>query len=546
MQRDRHTILFAAAAFALAGCTVGPSYQKPLAATPPAFEEAAQPAASVESGAVSAGPADPQVLERWWTVFHDPEMESLVDRALRGNRDLKVAVSRIREARAERQVASAGLIPEVDATAGYNRSLGSRNVELPLSSIAGSSAGSGAGSASTTPRSVPGGRTPRDVEGGSSSAGSGQPSESAPAGGPNSPFGEGGLPGVTTNLYQAGFDAVWELDVFGGTRRAIQAADAETAAAREGAYGVQVTLAAEVATTYLQLRAVQRREDIARANQESQRKTWRIAQDKVDSGVGDAVEAAQELAQLRLDETMLPPLVGAERMSEHALAFLLGQDPGALRDELSAPEPLPRLPDEIPVGVPSDLLRRRPDVRQAERRLAASSAEVGEATAQLYPQFSITGSFGIDSSDLKHLPEWSSHYYAVSPGVSWPILDWTKIHAAIRVANEEEEQALLAYETAVEQALKDVEDALVQYGQEHARHAALLEAVAQARRARLVTAQIYSQGLADQTATLQAERAVYQAEDNLAQSEGGLRVDLVSLYKALGGGWVVKGKGASR
>lgn len=546
MQRDRHTILFAAAAFALAGCTVGPSYQKPLAATPPAFEEAAQPAASVESGAVSAGPADPQVLERWWTVFHDPEMESLVDRALRGNRDLKVAVSRIREARAERQVASAGLIPEVDATAGYNRSLGSRNVELPLSSIAGSSAGSGAGSASTTPRSVPGGRTPRDVEGGSSSAGSGQPSESAPAGGPNSPFGEGGLPGVTTNLYQAGFDAVWELDVFGGTRRAIQAADAETAAAREGAYGVQVTLAAEVATTYLQLRAVQRREDIARANQESQRKTWRIAQDKVDSGVGDAVEAAQELAQLRLDETMLPPLVGAERMSEHALAFLLGQDPGALRDELSAPEPLPRLPDEIPVGVPSDLLRRRPDVRQAERRLAASSAEVGEATAQLYPQFSITGSFGIDSSDLKHLPEWSSHYYAVSPGVSWPILDWTKIHAAIRVANEEEEQALLAYETAVEQALKDVEDALVQYGQEHARHAALLEAVAQARRARLVTAQIYSQGLADQTATLQAERAVYQAEDNLAQSEAGLRVDLVSLYKALGGGWVVKGKGASR
>jgi NodT family efflux transporter outer membrane factor (OMF) lipoprotein len=495
---------------------------------------------------VTAASADPEVLRRWWTVFHDPELDSLVDRALRNNRDLKVAVSRVREARAERQVVAAGLIPELDATAGYNRSLGSRNVLLPLSSLAGAGSSAPKGGGSGASSSAGSGATrPQDAADSSASAGvpstGTQSNAAAPPGGPNSPFGEGGLPGVTTNLYQAGFDAVWELDVFGGVRRAIQAADAQAAAAQEGEYGVRLTLMAEVATTYLQLRSDQQREEIARRNVDSQRMTWKISQDKFDSGVGDEVEAAQELAQLRLAETSLPPLVSAERASQHALAFLLGEDPTALSAELSPTKSLPPLPDRIPVGVPSDLLRRRPDIRQAERQLAASSAEIGEATAQLYPQFSITGAFGIDSSDLKHLPEWSSHYYAISPGVSWPILDWAKLHAAIRAANEEQTQALLAYQTAVMQALKDVEDALVQYGQEQDRHAALLKAVEQARRARQVTEQIYSQGLADQTATLQAERTVLQAEDELAQSDASLRNNLVGLYKALGGGWDVKG-----
>jgi outer membrane protein TolC len=228
-------------------------------------------------------------------------------------------------------------------------------------------------------------------------------------------------------------------------------------------------------------------------------------------------------------------------MEQHALSFLLGEDPSALSSELSPHKGLPSLPDEVPVGVPSDLLRRRPDIRQAERQLAASSAVVGEATAQLYPQFSLTGSFGLDSSDLKHLPVWSSYYYSIAPGVSWPILDWAKLHAAIRAANEEEAQALLAYQTAVEQALRDVEDALVKYEQERGRHEALERAYEQAGHAREVTDQIYQSGLADETASLEAERAVFQADDQLAQSDANLRIELVGLYKALGGGWDVKG-----
>jgi len=538
-------ILCAAVAAVLAGCTVGPRYQKPLAEAPAAYGEAGPKGAPVQPGTVAAAP-DPEVLARWWTVFHDPELDSLVERALRDNRDLKVAISRVREARAERQIASGALIPELDATAGYNRSLGSKNVVLPLGALIGGGQPSGKGT-TAAPSTTSGSRVIRPQDAASGSAGAGtpengsQPAQGAPPGGPQSPFGEGGLPGVTTNLYQAGFDAVWELDVFGGVRRAVEAADAETAAAQEGEYGVRVTLLAEVATTYVQLRSDQQREAIARKNVESQRQTWRIAQDKFDSGLGNEVEPAQEMAQLRLAETALPPLVAAERMAQHALAFLLGEEPMALSSELGQGGRATSLPDEVPIGVPSELLKRRPDIRQAERQLAAASAQVGVATAQLYPQFSLTGTFGIDSSDLKHLPEWSSRYYSIAPGVSWPILDWTKLHAAIRVANEEQSQAFLAYETAVSQALKDVEDALVQYEQERSRHARLLGAVAEARRAREVTRQIYSQGLADQTATLQAERALFQAEDELAQSDASLRVGLVGLYKALGGGWEVKG-----
>jgi multidrug efflux system outer membrane protein len=530
MQRGRILPPLGLMAAVVAGCMVGPAYHEPKAQAPGHFGELAHPGSAGGGGFASEAPPDPGTLERWWTVFHDPELESLVARALKDNRDLKVAVSRVRQARAERQEAAGSLLPEAAATAGYNRALGSRNVQLPLSALGG---GSPSGSSGKASGSAPGAtlRT-QDVAAGSA----GGPA-AVPPGGPQSPFGEGGLPGVTTNLYQAGFDAVWEIDVFGGTRRAVQAADAQAAAAQEGEYGVRVTLLAEVATTYMQLRSIQEREEIARRTIGSQRTTWRIAQDRFEAGMGSEVEAAQERAQLKEAETALPPLAAAERTSQHALAFMLGEEPTALSAELSPRGALPVLPDGVPVGVPSDLLRRRPDIRQAERQLAAASAQIGAATAQLYPQFSITGLLGLDSSDLRHLPEWSSRYYSVAPGVSWPILDWTRLRAAVRVADEQQAQALLAYQTAVLRALRDVEDALVQYGRERERHAGLAEAAALAREARRVTAQVYEHGLADQTATLQAERAVNQAEDSLAQSGASLRTDLVGLYKALGGGW---------
>jgi outer membrane protein, multidrug efflux system len=527
-------------ALGLAACKVGPDYHEPKTAMPAHFGEVGTGpgTAPAQPPAASDTEANPEVLTRWWTVFHDPVLDSLVRRALDNNRDLKTSVSRVREARAEVEVAAGALLPEADLSGGYNRARGSKNVVLPLGSLLGSSGGA-SGSSKPQGKSDPPTRTVQsDASTDGSPASALNSSSSAfPPGGPNSPFGEGGLPGVTTNLYQAGFDAIWQIDVFGGTRRQVEAADAQAAAAVEGARGVRVTLLAEVASTYFQLRAAQERESVARRNLEAQRRTWKISSDTFQAGLGDEAQVAQQAAQVEVTEATLPPLAAMERTSEHALAFMLGVDPTALAGELSPPKPQPDLPADLPVGVPSDLLRRRPDIRQAERNLAAANAAVGVATAQLFPQFSITGSLGLDSSDVKHLPEWSSRYYSISPGIRWPILDWTRLRAAIQVENEEQAQARLAYETAVAQAFKEVEDALVQYESERSRQASLAEAARQTVRARDVSAQIYAQGLADQLATLQAERDLLQAEDALAQSGAGLRMDLVTLYKALGGGW---------
>jgi len=519
------------------GCTVGPDYHPPATPVPTQYS--------------GAGPAN-QSLERWWTVFGDPELQSLVERGLQNNRDLKTALSRVRVAREQRTIAASALIPDLNATSGYDRSYGSKNVVLPLGSLLGSSgSGSGAGTSgsstsSSGASSVRTGRSPAlasDGGTGSSSAGTGSSSgaanSAAQPGGPNSPFGEGGLPGVTTGLYQAGFDAVWEIDVFGGTRRAIEAAAAEAGAAEEAARGARVSLVAEIAENYFQMRAAQIRVAIARRNVQSQKATLRIAEDKFSAGVGDEANVARLTAQLSTTEAGIPALQTDEATSRHEIEFLVGEFPEALRSELETPLELQPLAPTLPAGVPSDLLRRRPDIRQAERELAAATADIGVATAQLFPQFSITGSAGLDSSQLHNLPEWASHYYAISPGISWPILEWSRLHAQVRVENEMQQQSLLAYQNTVAQALKDVENALVRYRAELERHAALASAVTQSQRAQTLEKQTYSSGLSDELATLDADRTVYQSQDALAQSDVALRTDLVSLYKALGGGWEI-------
>ena len=489
---------------ALTGCAVGPSYHEPKVSLPPAY--VATPG--------TASPAEPVSLAQWWRVFDDEELNALLTRALANNRDLKQAVSRVREARAERSVAAAGLLPEGDLSAGYNRSLGSRNVILPLGAIAGSSGGGSAGG-STGGGSAASGSTSVHAEDVTPSAGA--PGASAGSGGsqqlggPQSPFGDGGLPGVTTNLYQAGFDASWEIDVFGGTRRAIEAADAELAAAAEGRRGVMVSLLAEVATGYTELRADQERLDLARRNLAAQRSTLGIVRAKFSRGLATDSDVTRQAGDVETTQASLPTLEAAERGQEHALAFLLGDDPEALTDELTTPHRWAALPPALPLGVPSDLLRRRPDIRQCERELAAATAEVGVATAGLYPSFSLTGSFGVDSSDLHTLPEWSSRYYSIAPGIHWPILEWNRLHAGIKIQNELQAQALLSYQNAVAQALREVADALVRYEKEQERRSALARAARDDDHARDLVRDAYRRGLTDQLAVLDAERSVLGA-----------------------------------
>jgi len=509
------------------GCTaVGPDYHPPHPDLPATYGEV-EPAArgtGIDDGADGLG--------RWWRVFHDPELDSLIDQAIRGNRDLKEAVSRVRQARAQREIIDASLWPEANATAGYDRARGSKNVVLPLGALAQNSGGSAGSGAAAAPRSSPS----RSIEDFSSGGGASS-SSSAPPGGPASPFGEGGLPGVTTSLYQAGFDASWEFDLFGGTRRAIEAANAEIGSADEARRAVLTSLLAEVADIYLGLRTGQQRLAIARENLAAQNGTLGIARAKQAYGLGTSEDVDRQSAQAAMTAATIPALESAVRNARHTLAFLIGEPPNALDASLPAAGPLPPLPARLPPEVPSDLLRRRPDIRGAERALAAATAEIGVAQADLFPKFSLTGSFGWDSSQFKNLPDWGSRYYSIAPGISWPILDWGRIRANIRVQNEAQHQSLLKYEDTVAQALKEVADALVNYETEQTRRSALADGMKASDAGWDIARQRYREGLTDMLSVLDAERSFLAAQDALAASDGALRTDLIALYKALGGGW---------
>lgn len=509
----------------LAGCTVGPDYAAPKPKLAPAYTAVNGAARSAALSHPSSEAAD---LAAWWTVFRDPELEALITRASERNLDLKLALASVREARAQRAAIAGGLGPEIDLSAGYNRGRGSENVVLPLGG-----GGSGGGGASRAEAQVKSGGGGLPGSAGSAFNGGGA------SGGPTSPFGEGGLPGVTTNLYQAGFDASWEIDIFGGTRRALEAANAGVAAAVESGRDARVSLLAEVATVYLELRQTQERLRIAQDNLTAQREALDVIHARAATGFTIDLDVAQQEAQVATTEATIPTLELAATMDEHTLALMLDLDADALEKEL-APKPEAAaivLPAEVPVGVPSELLRRRPDVRRAERELAQATAEIGVDTAALFPRFSLTGMVGFDSSDLHHLGDGSSRYYSIAPGLRWPILDWGRIRATVRADTERREQAFLHYRKAVAQALKDVEDALVRYRRDQERRAALARAVSASRRARDLARDRFAHGVSDVLATIETQRALLQAEDARAQSAGAVRRDLVALYKALGGGW---------
>jgi outer membrane protein, multidrug efflux system len=520
---------FVLSALILSGCEVGPDYQPPNITVGPSYGESAatQPAASVSSNRMPAG--------RWWRGFNDPELNSLIDRALANNLDLRSAELRIRQARAQRGVIGSALWPEINVDGGYQHARGSKNVVIPAGAF-GAGGGGGASPAVTPAGAV---ATPALVtsSGGQVSSGQASNASSAPPGGPASPLGEGGFPGVTTDLYQAGFDASWEIDVFGGQRRAVEAANADTAAAMEDRRDVQVSLLAEVARDYIELRAEQFEAQIARQNLHDQQDTLELTRSKYQAGFATQLDVARQAAQVASTAATLPALEASIRQSIHALGVLLAQDPEALSAELSKDAPIPPVPTQVPIGVPAELVRRRPDIRRAERQLAAASARIGVATSDFYPKFSITGSFGLDSSQIKQLFDWNSRYFALSPGVSWPIFDAGRIKNNVEVQKELTREAATTYQSAVLTALREVEDALASYRMEQLRRKALAEAVDASQQAVDLARQQYDQGVIDFLEVLDAQRSLYEAENVLAQSDSNISLDLVSLYKALGGGW---------
>jgi multidrug efflux system outer membrane protein len=508
-------------ALLLAGCEVGPNYKKPDVPVESEYGELSD-GSTTQPSRMSARQIP---ITQWWANFRDPQLDSLVERALKQNLNLQQAESRVRQARYQRSVIASGLFPNVDATAGYQHARGSKNIALPLGGSGGASSSSGGASSSANPILRP------QVSSNSTSA---------PPGGPQSPLGLGGLPGVDTDLYQAGFDATYEFDIFGGTRRSLEAAGADTQAAIEDRRSVLVSMLGEVARTYIELRGYQRQLAIAQATLTSERDTLEIIIERRRAGLVSDLDVAEQTSQLSNTEAVIPGLVAQVHQSIHALSILLGENPDALMEELESSAPLPPVPPEVPIGLPSDLLRRRPDIRRAERQLAAASARVGVATADLFPRFSITGQLGLDSSHADSLFDLNSRYYLISPGVRWPIFDAGKIRSNISLQNELTRQAALSYQLAILQALRDVEDAIANYRQEQIRHVSLANSAKFDRDAVGLAQEQYRQGVTDFLRVLDAERSLYSAEDSLAQSDRAIAADLVALYKALGGGWEIE------
>jgi NodT family efflux transporter outer membrane factor (OMF) lipoprotein len=467
-------ILIGLCSVALAGCTVGPNFQSPAASTQmPAdwIGPTSQP--TTQQSVASSEPTDIAV---WWNAFDDAQLTSLIDRAIASNLDLKLATSRIREARAARGVVTAGLFPNVDTNASYQRS-------RPTGGRAGAS------------------------------------------------FDR------STDLFRAGLDASWEIDIFGGVRRSVEAAEADIQSAVEDRRDVLVTLASEVALDYLDLRSFQRQIEIARRNLETQEKSLDLTQRRQRGGFVSNLDVANAQAQVASTRAGIPLLEASARQAIYAIAVLLGQQPATMLDELSSVAPIPGTPPTVPIGLPSELLRRRPDIRRAEAELHAATARIGVATADLFPRFSLTGAFGLSGAQASDLVNFGNRFWSFGPAVSWPLFDAGRIGSNIEVQNARQEQALLAYRRAVLVALQDVESSLIAFEKEQQHRASLVDAVEANRRAVDIATRLYTEGRTDFLNVLNAERGLLASEDSLAQSDRLVAQDLVSVYKSLGGGW---------
>jgi NodT family efflux transporter outer membrane factor (OMF) lipoprotein len=339
------------------------------------------------------------------------------------------------------------------------------------------------------------------------------------------------------NLFQAGFDANWEIDVFGGVRRAVEASEADIQAAEEAQRYVLVSLLSEVGRNYIEARSGQRRLAIAHENIVSQRDTLELTRTRFNAGLTSELDVAQAESQLATTQSQVPLLEVLVKQAIHRLGVLLGQPPESLLDELNREAPIPTLPPQVPVGLPSDLLERRPDIRRSERELAAATARIGVATSELFPRFSLTGSFGSQTDDMQHFLDRKSLFWSVGPTMSWPVFDAGRIRANIDMQDARQQQALMMYQQAILIALEEVENTLVAYRQEQVRHKHLTTAVQANRRAVDVAHERYTKGLADFLSVLESQRALYVTEDAMVQSEGQAVGSLIALYKALGGGW---------
>jgi NodT family efflux transporter outer membrane factor (OMF) lipoprotein len=339
------------------------------------------------------------------------------------------------------------------------------------------------------------------------------------------------------NFFNAGLDMNWELDIFGGNRRALEASNADFAATEESGRGVLITVVGDVGLNYLDLRGLQKQLAVARANLRLQEQTLALTRDRFHAGLASDLDTARAEAQAANTRSLIPLLEQDIRRSIHRLSILIGKEPAELESHLIAATAIPSAVPGIPVGLPSDLLRRRPDIRQSERELAAATGRIGVATADLFPRFFLTGTAGLQSLNASDFFDAGSRFWSLGPSVRWPIFTAGRIRQNIKVQNARQEQALIRYEQAVLTSLEEVENALVACGKEQEHHQALIESESANRRAVELADQRYRSGLVDFLNVLETQRSLLAVQDDVARSERTEGQNLVRLYKALGGGW---------
>jgi NodT family efflux transporter outer membrane factor (OMF) lipoprotein len=424
-------------------------------------------------GGLTTSQPEPEILAQWWSIFNDLELSGLMKRAVYGNLDLQTARSRIREARAFRGISRASLFPAVDAIA-----------------------------TAAKQRSHDTTGTAREFD-----------------------------------FYTAGFDAGWEIDIFGRVQRSIEAAQADLEALQENLHDVLISLMAEVALNYVEVRTYQARLEVVKANLASQQETHNLNRSRFEAGIIDELALQESIRNLESSRSNIPALELGLSAAQNRLAVLLGMPPGELAQELMEIKPIPTIPVNVAVGIPAETLRRRPDIRRAERFLAAQTARIGVATADLYPRFRLFGTIGLESIDGGDFFEWDSRFWSIGPSISWRIFDAGAIRQNIEVQSARQEQALIAYHATVLNAHEEVENALVAYAKEQYRRNSLDKAVVAAQRAELLARDNYKAGLVGFFNVLDTQRSLLLLQDQVNQSDGVVVSNLVRLYKALGGGW---------
>ncbi len=492
-----HKPVLAVAVLLLCGCTLGPDFKPPEASAPETWTSAsAKPAASVPV----AAPIDPN----WWSLFQDNELTTLEEHVATENLDVRVATIRLAESRAQLGIIAADAYPNFEANASYQHTKPSNNGEF--SGLTG-----GAASPSSGANGAAGNTT-------------------------------GGLRGSTIpalDIYQYGFDSTWELDLWGRVRRAVEAADASVTSSAETRRDTLLTSLAEVARDYLQLRGTQVRLQIARDNLKSAEQSQELTRERALGGVTTDLDVANASAQVATFAAEIPSLEQQERQFINALSLLLGQPPQALKDELAEARPVPPVPPRIPVGLPSELARRRPDIRQAEAQLHAATATIGVAEANFYPSFTLGGSVGIQGLQLAQLFDLSSLMYALGPSINIPIFEGGRLKSTLELRQQQQKEAAVVYERTVLNAWHEIDNSISAYQAEQHRRDQLAEAVVQNERAVSLAQSRYEQGVSDFLQVLDAQRSLFVTQQALADSTTTIDTDLVAIYKALGGGWEI-------